>query len=85
MHFDLGKRISQKFSHPHESIPNDRFGKGIDAIQRPTQRVRRHANAKRRIFRCGALRVFGGAEEDRTPDLRIANATLSQLSYRPKR
>ena len=23
----------------------------------------------------------GGAEEDRTPDLRIANATLSQLSY----
>jgi hypothetical protein len=28
-------------------------------------------------------RLFGGAEEDRTPDLRIANATLSQLSYRP--
>src|SRR3546814_13089882 len=28
-------------------------------------------------------RFFGGAEEDRTPDLRIANATLSQLSYRP--
>lgn len=27
--------------------------------------------------------MFGGAEEDRTPDLRIANATLSQLSYRP--
>ncbi len=27
---------------------------------------------------------LGGAEEDRTPDLRIANATLSQLSYRPK-
>ena len=30
-----------------------------------------------------ATLVFGGAEEDRTPDLRIANATLSQLSYRP--
>jgi hypothetical protein len=28
-------------------------------------------------------RGIGGAEEDRTPDLRIANATLSQLSYRP--
>ncbi len=28
-------------------------------------------------------RNFGGAEEDRTPDLRIANATLSQLSYGP--
>ena len=27
--------------------------------------------------------MVGGAEEDRTPDLRIANATLSQLSYRP--
>ena len=26
---------------------------------------------------------IGGAEEDRTPDLSIANATLSQLSYRP--
>ena len=25
----------------------------------------------------------GGVEEDRTPDLRIANATLSQLSYNP--
>ncbi len=29
------------------------------------------------------VEVNGGAEEDRTPDLRIANATLSQLSYRP--
>ena len=27
--------------------------------------------------------MFGGDEEDRTPDLRIANATLSQLSYVP--
>ena len=26
---------------------------------------------------------FGGAEGDRTPDLRIANATLSHLSYGP--
>lgn len=26
---------------------------------------------------------FGGADGDRTHDLRIANATLSQLSYRP--
>jgi hypothetical protein len=28
-------------------------------------------------------RADGGDEEDRTPDLRIANATLSQLSYVP--
>ncbi len=27
--------------------------------------------------------TYGGDEEDRTPDLRIANATLSQLSYVP--
>ncbi len=30
-------------------------------------------------------REFGGPDEDRTHDLRIANATLSQLSYRPER
>ncbi len=30
-----------------------------------------------------ALVFGGGEEEDRTPDLRIANATLSQLSYPP--
>ena len=30
-----------------------------------------------------AARSSGGVEEDRTPDLRIANATLSQLSYHP--
>lgn len=28
-------------------------------------------------------RMIGGAEGDRTLDLRIANAALSQLSYRP--
>ena len=33
--------------------------------------------------RANAVADFGGAEEDRTPDLRIANATLSQLSYGP--
>ncbi|CDW93168.1 hypothetical protein THICB2_30209 [Thiomonas sp. CB2] len=29
--------------------------------------------------------VFGGPKEDRTPDLCIANAALSQLSYRPEK
>ena len=29
------------------------------------------------------LKRDGGVEEDRTPDLRIANAALSQLSYHP--
>jgi hypothetical protein len=27
---------------------------------------------------------FGGDEGDRTPDLSVANAALSQLSYTPK-
>ena len=35
------------------------------------------------VDKWGLTPLFGGAEEDRTPDLRIANATLSQLSYRP--
>jgi hypothetical protein len=35
-------------------------------------------------LRCAGWDVWaGGDEEDRTPDLRIANATLSQLSYVP--
>lgn len=36
-----------------------------------------------RQITCNPSKFVGGAEEDRTPDLRIANATLSQLSYRP--
>jgi hypothetical protein len=31
------------------------------------------------------LEIGGGAKGDRTPDLGIANAALSQLSYRPGR
>jgi hypothetical protein len=31
------------------------------------------------------LEIAGGAKGDRTPDLGIANAALSQLSYRPGR
>ncbi|SUS05356.1 hypothetical protein DF3PA_10146 [Candidatus Defluviicoccus seviourii] len=34
--------------------------------------------------RTGAFLNRGGAEGGRTPDLRIANATLSQLSYGPE-
>ena len=33
--------------------------------------------------RTPASMEFGGPEGDRTPDLRIANAALSQLSYTP--
>ena len=34
---------------------------------------------------CQIINLIGGAEENRTPDLRIANATLSRLSYSPTR
>src|SRR5438132_5817280 len=37
----------------------------------------------RRPGKTGPSWDAGGVEEDRTPDLRIANATLSQLSYNP--
>jgi hypothetical protein len=32
-----------------------------------------------------ACEIVGGASRDRTDDLRVANATLSQLSYGPVR
>ena len=38
-------------------------------------------DARLAMFKC----LKGGAEGDRTPDLCIANAALSQLSYRPNR
>ena len=50
---------------------------------------KRGANGVHQSKRAGQLaspfEFGGGDEEDRTPDLRIANATLSQLSYVPDR
>jgi hypothetical protein len=37
------------------------------------------------LLTTGSGGITGGAEGDRTLDLRIANATLSQLSYRPSK
>lgn len=60
----------------------------------PSRALRRFCQtpAKTRVFlgrkkarRTSGLGNLGGVEEDRTPDLRIANATLSQLSYHPTR
>lgn len=48
----------------------------------PTLRLRWEAGEKNQPDAVGFLNS-GGEEEDRTPDLRIANATLSQLSYFP--
>ena len=49
----------------------------------PGHTVREHCAKKKPSRRW--LEWFGGEEGDRTLDLRIANATLSQLSYFPKR
>jgi hypothetical protein len=55
------------------------------AAAKPREIPQRHAISgnKKPALRAGSCLSIGGAEEDRTPDLRIANATLSQLSYRP--
>lgn len=45
--------------------------------------ARHHRRKDKQTRQVAGLYCFGGAEEDRTPDLRIANATLSHLSYRP--
>ena len=47
---------------------------GVDCAAPETKTPTEYVGAK----------VVGGDEEDRTPDLRIANAALSQLSYVPK-
>ena len=41
------------------------------------------ATAKDKAAEYRRPRIFGGDDEDRTHDLRIANAALSQLSYVP--
>jgi hypothetical protein len=43
----------------------------------------RHAMSRVPESASPSFDVIGGEEEDRTPDLRIANAALSQLSYFP--
>ena len=62
---------------PRRSRRSPRSG----AVRRPSSTVQAVVTAGAVLPRMGN----GGAEEDRTPDLRIANATLSQLSYGPTR
>ena len=49
----------------------------------PTPRVARGKARNDKANREQLALKSGGDEEDRTPDLRIANAALSQLSYVP--
>ena len=57
------------------------------ALAAPADRLKEQSRAQKQkapIAR-GLSNEYGGDEGDRTLDLRIANATLSQLSYRPTR
>ena len=60
---------------------------GIAAEAAHRQRVAGMGAAKKTLHTARheafLLEWIGGADGDRTHDLRIANATLSQLSYRP--
>ena len=42
-------------------------------------------DAKNGTRKCRFVVTYGGPDQDRTDDLCIANAALSQLSYRPKK
>src|SRR5579863_6940036 len=55
----------------------------VDDIQGSQTMDSKSVAATRRILLAVDKRASGGAEGDRTPDLRIANAALSQLSYSP--
>src|SRR5690606_12585631 len=66
----------------------DRFRAPFPARVAPQNRAKSRANTgflatKKPAARAGFSLSIGGADGDRTHDLRIANATLSQLSYRP--
>lgn len=75
-------RKTDMFSVGH----GDLFAIYIFERSSPLQRRQRLALATRALIALalgiGGVEI-GGAEEDRTPDLRIANASLSQLSYGP--
>jgi hypothetical protein len=65
--------------------PRTKLAAIIDAMRHPAREapplLALRGREKARIK--SGLWNGGGPKEDRTPDLRIANAALSQLSYRP--
>jgi hypothetical protein len=70
----MSKRFSAQFKQ--EAVQ-------LVSAERPISEVARQSASIKKCKESVFARCNGGAEEDRTPDLRIANATLSQLSYRP--
>src|SRR4051812_48764171 len=65
--------------------PRCRRGRGRRQTEGPKEKRPRGVPPALESVSSFLLKLFcGGDEEDRTPDLRIANATLSQLSYAPR-
>jgi hypothetical protein len=59
-------------------LRRSRLQRRSDSRSLPVEPAKKKGLGMEALESCG-----GGEEEDRTPDLRIANATLSQLSYPP--
>ncbi len=84
-----GFEVGAGFERREGGTGSNRVGYGVRATDRrhsqngPEPRTVCGTRIRKRPTENSWALNFGGAEEDRTPDLRIANATLSQLSYRP--
>ena len=78
------RMASRERDRPHEGV-RGKEAKSADPRRNPKRfagfRSYRH---KKTPTETGWGSIIGGAKGDRTPDLRIANAALSQLSYCPE-
>ena len=90
--YDVAKLVWRLADAWVASNPTDGFSNGGATVQglgafNPSAEKSQHRiqGNKKPALRAGSCWYIGGAEEDRTPDLCIANAALSQLSYRPMR
>ena len=77
----LGKVVEGEGFEPSKAVPSDLQSDPFDRSGTPPR-----GGAEKNANKQSPLAFFelgGGPNEDRTHDLRIANAALSQLSYRP--
>ena len=77
----LGDPRIPRRTRPGTAIALERAGELCSLVE--LTEFSRHLHHQNKMGRVVRPICFGGDEEARTPDLRIANATLSQLSYVP--
>lgn len=90
---NLGRRLAQPISGDGAYSKKkeldmisrvDLEGESLEnAVLDPQKRQKVPESGKNEFFSGSSTLIFGGADRDRTDDLRIANATLYQLSYSP--